>query len=467
MGFRWGAEQVLALAPDAASIAAGRKLSAPAGWSGLGATVDPPVVWGLCQGSGKTPYRTAVDLGGPAFSCSCPSRKFPCKHALGLLLLWSSGGVPEAAEPVDWVGAWLASRAERAARAEARAESRAERAAGGASRDAAGDPEAAARRAERRRDRMAAGLEELEQWLRDQVRAGLAATPRGGYAAFDAVAARMVDAQVPGVASSLRRLAPTVASGDGWPGRLLEEYGLLHLLAVSGQSLFSTSDESPGDGRGVDAALLPEAVSARVGVTVGRDEVLAGPAVRDRWAVLGLRDEVDDRLTARRVWLRGEASGRMALVLSFAAAGQPLDASLLPGTAVTADLHFYPGRGQLRALVGERVGPPGALAPVKGVGVPEALQGWSRALADDPWTSAWPVVIGEALPVSAQDRWWLASGDDALPLIGSGDAVWRLVAVCGGRPLPVLAEVVPGGVRPVSALASGAVGGGDVAVVAL
>jgi len=29
-------------------------------------------------------------LSEPAFKCSCPSRKFPCKHGLGLLLLYAS-----------------------------------------------------------------------------------------------------------------------------------------------------------------------------------------------------------------------------------------------------------------------------------------------------------------------------------------------------------------------------------------
>ncbi len=31
-------------------------------------------VCGLCQGSGKNPYQTQIDLIGPAFRCSCPSR---------------------------------------------------------------------------------------------------------------------------------------------------------------------------------------------------------------------------------------------------------------------------------------------------------------------------------------------------------------------------------------------------------
>lgn len=63
------------------------------------------------MGSGKEPYRTQADLNGPAFQCSCPSRKFPCKHSLGLLLLLvgNPARVSEAAPP-DWVSDWTAKR---------------------------------------------------------------------------------------------------------------------------------------------------------------------------------------------------------------------------------------------------------------------------------------------------------------------------------------------------------------------
>ena len=84
----WTAETVEALAPDAASVTAARKLARLGPWSGTG--FDEHAVWGLCKGSGSRPYQAQVDLSGPAYKCSCPSRKFPCKHALALLLLWAS-----------------------------------------------------------------------------------------------------------------------------------------------------------------------------------------------------------------------------------------------------------------------------------------------------------------------------------------------------------------------------------------
>ncbi|MFD1500863.1 SWIM zinc finger family protein, partial [Streptosporangium lutulentum] len=112
---RWNRDQVLALAPDASSQKAAQGVSSPGKWSGIGSAADS--VWGECKGSGSKPYRACVDLSELAYRCSCPSRKFPCKHALGLLLLWSADGVPAAGAPADWVAEWLDQRRERAAKA--------------------------------------------------------------------------------------------------------------------------------------------------------------------------------------------------------------------------------------------------------------------------------------------------------------------------------------------------------------
>jgi hypothetical protein len=95
MAARWSSDSVLALAPDDSCRRAAVPLARPAPWAGPGAAGD--LVWGQCAGSGTSVYQVVVDLSGPAFSCSCPSRKFPCKHALGLLLLWSAGTVGDAA----------------------------------------------------------------------------------------------------------------------------------------------------------------------------------------------------------------------------------------------------------------------------------------------------------------------------------------------------------------------------------
>ncbi|MEU7053804.1 SWIM zinc finger family protein, partial [Streptomyces eurythermus] len=218
-GVRWTAEQVLALAPDAASRKAGSKLGVAGPWSGTGS--GEGTVWGLCKGSGSRPYQTVVDLAGaagPGYKCSCPSRKFPCKHALGLLLLWAGDedAVPAGERPPDWAGQWLADRRGREQAKKARHE--------GGSAGGPADPEAARRRAERRAERVTAGVTELEQRLADLLRGGLAAAEQTGYGWWDEAAARMVDAQAPGLAAHVRELGAVPASGAGWPARLLDEW---------------------------------------------------------------------------------------------------------------------------------------------------------------------------------------------------------------------------------------------------
>ncbi|MEV4745943.1 SWIM zinc finger family protein [Streptosporangium amethystogenes subsp. fukuiense] len=444
---RWNRDQVLALAPDASSQKAAGTISSPRKWSGTGVTAD--AVWGECAGSGSKPYRACVDLSEPAYRCTCPSRKFPCKHALGLLLLWSADGVPAAEEVADWVGEWLDGRRGRAARA---AEAGATRAARSAE-----APPADGRRAALREQRVSAGLSDLERWLADQVRQGLAGARR--HDQWDDLVKRLIDAQAPAVAGSLSRL-PAVLDGDDWPARLLSEYALLHLLCVAHRNLAAPAGERTGEEVGAGPVAGPggvpeagpagllERVRDRVGFSVTKEEVLAGAVVRDLWDVLGRRDEEHDRLIARRVWLRGRRTGRAALVLSFAPVGQALDASLVTGTTVDADLAFYPGSTPLRAVVAARhdAAPAG---PPPGRSIERALDEVAEALAGDPWLDSWPLVLEGVTPAGSGSR-LLAGPSGGLPLHPSAGTPWRLVATSGGHPLTVAVEWTPRGLRPLT-----------------
>jgi SWIM zinc finger len=429
----WSADQVLSLAPDPSAQRAARALAGDRAWSEAGLSVDgvPPTVWGLCQGSGAQPYETCVDLTEPAYRCSCPSRKFPCKHTLALLLRWASGAVPEAPAP-RWVREWQASRAERVSRALAK-EGQARNGGEGTGR-AAGE-KAAVRRA----GRIATGLAELDRWLADQIRGGLAGAARLGYAHWDMMAARLVDAQAPGAARLVRNLGDYV--GD--PERLLAELGLLRLLAAG----FARLDDLPPE--------LAATVRLRAGMPVAAEEVLAGPAVRDRWQVLGVRDEPERDLMVRRVWLRGARSGRAALVLSFAGPGQVFVTDLVLGTELDADLAFYPDR--LRVQIARRHAPAAPVTAVAGRPVPAAMREYALALAADPWLERWPMVLSEVVPArigataGARERWCVGAPDGpAVPLDPAVGAPWRLVAASGGRPVTVAGEWTATGLRPLS-----------------
>ncbi|MFF6993689.1 SWIM zinc finger family protein [Streptomyces sp. NPDC008313] len=433
-GVRWTADQVLALAPDAASRTAGSRLGVAGPWSEAGRG-DEGAVWGLCKGSGGKPYRTVVDISGsagPAYKCSCPSRKFPCKHALGLLLLWAGddGAVPAGPAP-EWAEQWLAGRGARAPRERT----------GDAPGSPAADPEAARRRAERRAERVTAGATELEQRLTDLLRGGLASAEQAGYGLWEETAARMVDAQAPGLASRVRELGAVPGSGPGWPVRLLEECALVHLL----------------DQGWLRRAALPEGLAATVRSRVGLPAPADGPPERDDWLVLAQYDTTDSRLTTRRIWLYGVESGRVALLLSYGAAGRAPELTLPVGLAFEAELSAYPGAGRLRAALGERfTAPAPSTVRPAGVTTSQAAARYGDALREDPWLDACPVTLAGVIPTPDGDGWQVADADGglALPLTPSAcgrSGLWRLVALSGGTPVTVFGECGHQGFTPLTA----------------
>jgi hypothetical protein len=412
----WTPEQVVALAPDAAAAKAGRDLAHPRKWQSIGRSEC--AVWGECSGSAAQPYRTAVDLEAAAFTCTCPSRKLPCKHGLGLFLLLagSPATVPSSQAPA-WVEEWLRARAKRAERRETPAEPK--------------DPSQLAaeqeRRAARRAARVQDGVAELELWLRDLVRQGLSELPSRKRDFWSQPAQRMVDAQAPGLARMLNEIAVVPYSGPGWPDRMLGRIGRLALLLEGYRRL----DELP------DA--LQSVTRAAIGFTESREDVLAGPRVPDSWIVLGRSTHTEDRLRVQRTWLRGLRGQRNALVLDFAAPGQALDTTLVPGTVFDGALAFYRG-APLRAVVADRA-PPRALEQWSGSKtIREALEEFAQMWSREPWAETLPCPLVGVIPVPDGDAWHIADSEGLrLPLNASADG-WTLLAMSGGRPMNVFGE---------------------------
>lgn len=430
----WTPEQILALAPDSASAKSGSDLSAPRKWQTLGRSER--AAWGLCQGSGKTPYQTQIDLGEPAFRCSCPSRKFPCKHGLGLFLALSAqpAAFSETSAP-DWVTAWLDSRSQRQ-------EQRAERAEAKAKVDGTGiDREAQAKRIAERERKVAAGLDELERWLEDIIRRGLAEVQTQPASFWDGIASRMVDAQAPGLARLVREASGIAAGGDGWPARLLDRLGRMHLLIEGYRRLDTLPEGTQAD------------IRARVGWNLREEDLVQSEATVDRWLILGQRTETEDRLRVQRTWMVGEDSGRAALLLQFAHGSAPMDASLVPGSALRAGLVFYPGAAPLRAALKERLAPPEPLDRFPGhATLLCAARAYSEALARDPWVERYPVALAAVVPVRQGEAWSTRDADGhAVPLRLPSDMGWTLLGISGGEPLGLFGEWDGEQLYPVSA----------------
>ena len=284
-------EQILRLAPNEASVKAGKGLATPGKW--ILRECSDRCVWGLCQGSGKNPYQTAIDLNDIAFKCSCPSRKFPCKHGLGLLLLYArQPDLFQQAEESEWVKTWLAKRTEKAEKKEQKAKS-----------EKPVDEAAQAKRQEKRHQNVLNGISDLETWMKDILRNGLLNLPERAYTLFDNMARRMIDAQAPGLATRLKEIQEIDFSSENWRSELTDKLGKLYLLIRAYRNLERLSDE------------WRDEIRSQVGYTQPKETVLANEPVADSWLVLHKRSQKINDINTDIYWFYGNRSGRFAKFL--------------------------------------------------------------------------------------------------------------------------------------------------------
>ena len=409
-------DQITAIAPDAASLKAGRDLGTARKWAGIGG--DDQVLWGLATGSGKDPYQTRVSLADLASKCSCPSRKFPCKHALGLMFL--ATGDPAALtgrERPPWVTEWLESRA-------AREEKAAVKSAATSSKPV--DEKAAEKRRAQREDRVAEGVAMLHQSILDLTREGLASGNARNATAWENLAKRMVDCQAPGLAGNLHHIADTVLRDPDVDVELPHELGRLYLLLHAITHADACDEPTRAELR------------ARIGGRIPSNET-PGETVDDHWFIAGRRVEERDRLITSATWMLGKLSRRWARVLRFAPLPQTLIEPWPLGSTVRTSLKFHPGLHPLRAI-------PGNEGAAQITGLPEIhedqleqmLDRFASALAANPFLSALPFFI--PLRPDGNMKFLADASGRALPWSIAADAAFVVECVCGGHGTPMCGE---------------------------
>lgn len=440
MSSTWTSEQILAMAPDASSAKNGQGLANPRKWVTLG--YDDRAIWGECQGSGSKPYQTQIDLKEIAFKCSCPSRKFPCKHGLGLFLIFATQpSIFNQNLAPNWVNTWINNRTEKQdQKTETIAKDQ--------------SPEAEAKRAAKqaktiaqRQDKVASGIQELDIWLRDIVRQGLAAVQGQPYSFWDGVAARMVDAQARLIARNLRIMGSVAASGEGWQEKLLERLGKLHLL-VEGYKRLET---------------LPPDIKAEILANIDwqfQQEPLESAKVCDRWLVLGqiINDiEGEKDLLQQRTWLWGINSDRPALLLESAYSKAPqFDKSFVPGYGWEGEIYFYQSTYPLRGIFKNR-SHNFKLETFPGYNTINSMQkSYANAIALNPWLNDFPIALKNVNILQYNNTWMLRDTEDfLLPILPNFSQGWHLLALSGGHSFAIFGEWNGDYLRPFSAYCTG------------
>jgi hypothetical protein len=463
-------ERIESLAPDQASLAAALKLSKPATWPVLASSLEAGVLWGECQGSGATPYRVVVAPDGAGYKCTCPSRKFPCKHVLAVL--WLNVDKPERFEntaPPQWVEDWSARRKSSSGRPPGRpaqdgaTAKQAPSLAAALTDDAAVapvDPKAAARaEAQRQRVRaeresaVMAGLDELDRWTVDQLGQGLAGFAPRSAAAIRTLSTRLVDAKAGGLATRLDRLTTELfrVPEDRRADLAMERLAATTLIT----SAYRQQDKLP--------APLRQDVRRAVGWTVSRDELLAddsAPRLTTSWIVAANLSEVQpDKLRRLETWLiNAKPSGdapRVAVLIDFVpVSGGGTGFPFAPGECIEGEIVFYPSAAPLRGLLATRKTADAAPWPRGERGIAAALDEFAARLGALPWLDAWPLLI-DGVTIRTSGKATLVITDDdgrALPLDrGQFDVLMPMLGLDGlsllvlwnGRSAQVIAAETP------------------------
>lgn len=406
-------EQILSMAPDDSSKKSGKELANPSKW--VKREFSERALWGECQGSGKLPYQTQVDLINIAFKCSCPSRKFPCKHGLGLMLLFVRDGklFSKTSEP-DWVTGWLDKRIEKEEKKVERKEEKEKKA----------DPVAQAKRQENRLKRVEEGMEDLKLWIQDIIRNGLIHIPGKDPSYFETMSKRMVDAQAPGLASMIRNLSNINLYTDGWQSRFLDQLIRIYLVLQG----YPRLDELSND--------LQDELRMLVGFTQNQEELKNQEGIRDEWFVLAKRADKEENLTTERIWLYGSQSKKYALILFFYVKGQLPELNLLPGSVIDAELVYFKGANTLRALVKQQYN----IAQGKNI---EGYPNWGDVLSSsgdayslNPWIVDTPAIIESVTPLPHGSQWILKDLKGEAVVIGKNfNQIWKLLSISAGRPV--------------------------------
>ena len=417
-----GPEHIRGAAPDHATRRAADELArgdnwGQAGWSNLDGT-DNRLLWAAFAEGKRAPTQTTVLLPALRAACTCPATRFPCRHILALMLRDHSCAL-EHRPPPDWFSRTPSPR-------QARAET------------AAGQPDA-------RQEKLVAGMADLQRWLGDLARQGLAGLPQRRRQEWLAAADRLVDAYAPEAARELRELSLLPGSAPDWPERVLPRLGRLALLCAAFQRLDALSPGERAD------ALAAAGLPSRPG----------DDGVTDIWLVAGVRQVYENKQRRERVWLYGRASGRWAMLSDVRPANR-LDGICWPtGVSLAGELAFVPSAWPLaaRPITDLKLIDLPDPDVVHGGDVDAIMAGYAAALACNPWLRRLPALVGEAFvepPAAGSPLWRLRDRrGHVLPLPPRFGYGWQLLALSGDRPLTLFGEYDGATLTPLSVLHGG------------
>jgi len=389
------------------------------------------VVWGEVKSSGAVYYKAQIFPKTLQYKCNCPSRKKPCIHILALMMRFVEEGdvFKITADIPDWVSNWLAikDRPEKTERTEEEAK------------------KLAAQRLKTREKRlrqMEEGLNELEIWLKDVVRQGLANLEVQPPDFWDGILGRLVNAKCKPIGVRIFNWQNLIGQSH-WHERILGEIGELYLLLKG----FKNIQQLPPN--------LQQELLNQAGINVKKEELLDKKGVQDTWLVIGQTEGMDSegKLFHRRTWVAGEKSQKIALLLEFAWGNKPYETSFKPGNQFKGEVVFYPSSYDLRIHLRhfQTIYEPFIVNGYANFSI--FLKEYAEAIGVNPWLLVFPAILEEVIPIYQKEAFFLIDKNKKmLPLKTDENRVWSMIALSGGRPITVFGQWEKQVFEPLSAI---------------
>jgi hypothetical protein len=396
----WTTEQLFSLAHDHTLVGAAETVADPLKWSRLACYEGG--IWGEFGSRDNAPQHTHVLLPSLALSCDCPSRKFPCRHALGLALLYkrTPGLFPSGSPP-----SWLPTRT--------------------------GLPTETAVLIDRhitneQLPKVQAASNAYSLWLQDLIHSGLAGLPKKPLRYWQTMAQRLAEngllklaaelrqmpaatkiprpAQTParaqaGLIQTLSTSKETSGSDPDWPTLLLQQLGR-HYLITQGFARYER---------------LSPAAQADLRYAAGWFAAADDPwaeSVHDEWVIAGTYLELRQDENIQHDWLWGQESNRFVLCTRTFPRHDPGFQPFYVGATVDATLNIYPGAWPFRVeleTLHEFSSSSKSVPPT--TSLKEAQQGFSRALSANPWLDVYPLALGRMDVLRDGQSWLLRDAD--------------------------------------------------------
>ncbi len=390
--------QIESIAPKPAAFKAGRKLSVGNKWLVLGKSER--AVWGQISGSGKNPYFTQIDVQDRAYKCSCPSRQFPCKHGLGLMLVFAQMETKTDSPEPEWVEDWIVKRRGKSNNPKPEEERTEEII---AKSDAA--------KLKRHNERMILvnnGVDELTLWLQDIARVGLLELPNKPTTYFANMAARMVDAKAAGLAGWVKMLGKIDYSNpEKWYDEASEIISKINLLLRSWKN------------RDALSPLYMQTIKNLIGWNQSKKGLMTdktATAIQDDWIVLGIENEVEEDITINRTWLYGIVSNRFALVLNFGSPYAPLINTMMANSVIVGEVAYFPSIHEQRGIVRTETE-----VKWKIYKRPVFHDKWESLINNhyeneklNPWINNQPYLISQVVLIKKERQWYLMDSEQSV-----------------------------------------------------